>query len=132
MSITTVISVVFVLCEEEPRVDEFVQQGLIELVERAIFQQRHAEPHDAEESFARMPRHLVEIADTRTLGHALGPFQEYFTFEVTFEESLVVSCKQIVYVGVDHIFISLENIIRYKFLGLYSLDSIPKLDGIFR
>ena len=100
MAISPVVALMSTLCEEKPSMDKFVQKCLVELVKRPILEKRLAQPHNAEETSTRTSGGLVEVAEPRTLSHTLGPFKEYFAFEIASEKCLIVCHKEIVYIGI--------------------------------
>ena len=100
MAISTNVSRLLILRQEQPSVNQLVQQRLLQLIVRAIFEEWKRESHDAQRPLARTLDLLLQVAFTRALRHPSAPLELEFALELSIEVGLVIGCEQFVDVRV--------------------------------
>ena len=85
-----------ILRQEEPGVDQLVQECFQKFVEGAILEERLGESHHAERAQACALPLLLQVANTSALSHASAPLENEFAIELPIEERLVIERKQLV------------------------------------
>ena len=101
--------------QEQPSVNQLVQQRLLQVIVSAIFEEWKRESHDAQRHQARTLDPLLPLEYTRGSSHPIAPLEHDLALKLSIEVGLVIGCEHFVDVRIFDLRVDNQSVTHYYF-----------------